>query len=163
MDDPGWTTYKTPRKLKTERREAAYASTSTVEGKARAKGANKLKAMQLADAEWERWIKDKVTGMKSDEATVCLMFYVGGGGELKYDWDTSGYPTEMKTKLKALRKVSGVALDKASVCAEEHLLANHDGNQYILSIAFDRWGKKTACMGCKLLLKQYEIKDMWRK
>lgn len=162
MEQP-WTVVKKRGQASAEKREARYVSSSTVEGKARAKGANKLKAMQIADTAWDEWIKDQVTGMKSDEATVCLMFYVGGGGDLKYHWGASGYPTEIKAKLKALRTVSGVKADKASVCAEEHLLVGHDGNQYILSIAFDRYGKKTACQGCRVLLKHYEIKDMWRK
>ncbi len=162
MEQP-WTVVKKRSKANAEKREARYVSSSTVEGKARAKGANKLKAMEIADAEWEAWIKDTVTGMKADRATVCLMFYIGGGGDLKYHSDASGYPSEIKAKLKSLRQVSGVKADKASVCAEEQLLVDHDGNDYILSIAFDRYGKKTACQGCRVLLKHYEIKDMWRK
>ena len=161
--EPAWTVVKKPNQVKAEKREARFASTSTVEGKAREKGANKLRAMEMADAAWKEWVQEKVASMKSDEGTVCLMFYIGGGGQLRYDSDASGYPSEIKARVKTLRQLSQVDADKASVCAEEHLLANNDGNKYILSIAFDRNGKKVACSGCRLLLKHYEIKDMWRK
>jgi hypothetical protein len=142
------------------KRESKFKATATVEDKAKSKGAYKLTALEKAGAEWEAWIRGEVTAMTSQEGTVCLMFYPTSSGELLYDDDKSGFPQEIKSNLKALRKVSGVDANKASVCAEEHILVRGDGNKYLFSIAFDRNGVKPACRGCRALLQHYAIKDL---
>ena len=146
---------------KAKKREDQFVATLTVDDKAKAKGAYKATALDMAESAWYEWIKETVEKGDSAEKTVCLMFWPSGGGELAYDHGVSGYPKEIKSNVKALRKVCGIDPDKKTVCAEEHLMVDSkNGDKYLFSIAFDRNGVKPACAGCKKILKQYAIKDL---
>jgi hypothetical protein len=158
-----WETAVSPKKKLKDKKIARFTPVVDT-SKETQQGAYLAAARKMADEEYEKWIKAELATFESGEKTICLMFYAGGAGQLSYTTDVSGYPTDMKGKLSALREVCGLG-KKDTVCAEEHILAKSSENngRYLFSIAYDRAsGVKAACSGCRQLLAKYKIMDLAR-
>jgi hypothetical protein len=113
------------------------------------------------------WIKENKAEIAKAAAlakgnVACLMFYKTSGGGLAGYYGYSGYPTDMKGKLQAIRETHGIAADKATVCGEEHVIAEHPDVTFLFSISYHKEHKFiSACSaGCKTLLAKRNIEDL---
>lgn len=103
----------------------------------------------------------------------CIMFY-NSGGQLLHNIATSGAVSEDRLPaLRGVRLKAHVALDKATICAEERLLVFYPrpaDNPYLFSLAFNETQLLRACnngmrhdMGssnCTSILRSSGIEDL---
>ena len=100
--------------------------------------------------------------LSSAQAVVCLMFYESEG-TLLYVASNSGFPKDIKQKIRALRNACRISSSHALAdryCAEEHILAEHRDKNFLFSIAYRKGGSVEACSKCKQILSTYGIEDI---
>ena len=156
-----WEVAKSRKKKQGDRREAKYQPPS-----ASATLADDKTAFRTTVIAWindnKKTITDKLPKDCDVEKTVCFMFYKTSAGEVGHSHDFSGWPSEMKAALKTIREEHKISADKATVCAEEHLIKEDPTTTFLFSIAYskDHGFKKACSAGCSTLLEKRGIEDL---
>lgn len=160
-DEGGWTV----KKGKTARRRERYTPAATSGSEEHAQNQQKYLQCAIAGAEIAFHTN---SGSLSGEKVGCAMFYLINGEALTFVYNTSHSSKGTKSNLTALRLVSGVDKDKVTVCAEEHIIAEHPDKEFLFSAAFRNRGFVRPCSnrkgagkgGCSLLLNSRNILDI---
>lgn len=136
------------------------------------KGVAKLQAA-ISDEDWRKTkLGFRRTAMEYAQSMAistpvaagaeCYMSYLRNGS-LVWMVATSGRKSDDEKKINEHRSDASVEASKVTVCAEEHLLAEHPNVRFMHSFTINVHGLVAACAGCIKLLRLRGIDDIPRR